>query len=317
MAFVVSSEVGVTDADRRVRIYRGEVFCFPACESGRALVTFASEMIADAFGRHDPLTAHHALSVEEYIKIIGPLKTNFTHHPRSMELMRDLLMDLGADPAQTYVDVPRLRISAPAAYLSAGLGYNYKPHRDTWYSAPQCVNNWWVPIAGNSADTGMQFHPDYWELPAENTSADFDAYEWNRTSRRDAAIYIKEDPRPHPRLATGEPRSNIRIVGEAGSILSFSGAQLHSTVPNETSGARLSLDFRTVHIDDLAAQLGPANIDSRSTGTSIRDYIRADNHQQLPDDIIALYDKDGKREGVLVFDPSVLESQTAGMQAST
>lgn len=307
MAWTVSTEV-LPDEERRRRLYAGEVFCIPPRATVRALTEFALEMITDAFGNHDPLTAHNELAVEDYVEILKPLKPGFTHHPKAKELLRDILEDMGADPAKTYFDVPKLRVVPPAAYLSAGLGYNYTPHRDTWYSAPSCQNNWWAPIAGNSAKTGMQFHPDFWQRPVDNTSSDFDAYEWNRSARRDAATYIKDDPRPHPKLAAGGPGSEIRVVGSPGSMLSFSGAQLHSTVPNETSGARLSIDFRTVYVDDLIADAGPANVDSHATGTAVRDYLRADTHAQLPDEVIAMFDKDGSKDGVLVFDPSVLNA---------
>ena len=158
---------------------------------------------------------------------------------------------------------PSCGSSHPRHTCPPGLGYNYKPHRDTWYSAPQCQNNWWTPIAGNSAVTGMQFHPDYWQRPAQNTSADFDAYEWNRTSRRDAAAYVKEDPRPHPRLATEipVPRSEWSAsLDRSCPSLAHSYIRPYRTRPIK---ARLSIDFRTVHIDDLAARIGPANVDSR------------------------------------------------------
>ena len=308
MAWVVSTETDFTDDERRRRLYAGEVFCIPPRETVKAFTRYAFDMIAQAFGGHDPLTAHNELSVEEYVEILATLKPRFTHHYKSKQLLRDILLDLGADPSKTYFDVPKLRVVPPSDYLSAGLGYNYTPHRDTWYSAPQCQNNWWTPIAGNSAVTGMQFHPDFWQRPAPNTSNDFDAYEWNRTARRDAAAYVKDDPRPHPRLAEGRPGTELRVVGEPGSMLSFSGAQLHSTVPNQTGTARLSIDFRTVHIDDLVSQAGPDNVDSQSTGTSVRDYCRADTGESLPDTVIAQYDSNGSSEGVLVFDPSVLNA---------
>jgi hypothetical protein len=308
MAVVVSTEAKFTDDERRRRLYAGEVFCIPPRETVKVFTDFAYELVADAFGRHDPLIAHRVMSVGDYVDILKTLKPTFTHHPRAKELLRDILEDLGSDPTKTYFDVPKLRVVPPPAYLSAGLGYNYKAHRDTWYSAPQCQNNWWTPIAGNSAVTGMQFHPDYWQSPAPNTSQDFDAYEWNRTSRRDAAVYVKNDPRPHPTLAGGSPGTMLRVVGDSASLLSFSGAQLHSTVPNETDTARLSIDFRTVHFDDLVAQAGPENVDSHSTGTSVRDYLRADTHQSLPDEVIALYDQNGSQDGVLVFDPSMVRT---------
>jgi hypothetical protein len=308
MAWVVSTETNLTDDERRRRLYDGEVFCIPPRDTVKAFTQFAFGMIAQAFDGHDPLTAHNELAVDEYVEILATLKPRFTHHYKSKELLRDILLDLGADPSKTYFDVPKLRVVPPSDYLSAGLGYNYTPHRDTWYSAPQCQNNWWTPIAGNSAVTGMQFHPDFWQRPAPNTSNDFDAYEWNRTARRDAAAYVKDDPRPHPRLAEGRPGTELRVVGEPGSLLSFSGAQLHSTVPNRTGTARLSIDFRTVHIDDLVSQAGPDNVDSQGTGTSVRDYCRADTGESLPDRVIAQYDCNGSSEGVLVFDPSVLNA---------
>jgi hypothetical protein len=308
MAWVVSTETNLTDDERRRRLYDGEVFCIPPRDTVKAFTQFAFGMITQAFDGHDPLTAHNELAVDEYVEILATLKPRFTHHYKSKQLLRDILLDMGADPSKTYFDVPKLRVVPPSDYLSAGLGYNYTPHRDTWYSAPQCQNNWWTPIAGNSAVTGMQFHPDFWQRPAPNTSNDFDAYEWNRTARRDAAAYVKNDPRPHPRLAEGRPGTELRVVGEPGSLLSFSGAQLHSTVPNRTGTARLSIDFRTVHIDDLVSQAGPDNVDSQSTGTSVRDYCRADTGESLPDRVIAQYDHNGSSEGVLVFDPSVLNA---------
>jgi hypothetical protein len=306
MAWVVSTETNISDDERRRRLYAGEVFCIPPRESVTAFTEFALDMIAQAFGDHDPLTAHNVLAVGDYVDILAALKPRFTHHYKSKQLLTEILVDLGADPTKTYFDLPKLRVVPPSDYLSAGLGYNYTPHRDTWYSAPQCQNNWWIPIAGNSAATGMQFHPEFWLRPVPNTSADFDAYEWNRTSRRDAAVYIKDDPRPHPRLVGGQPASELRVVGEPGSLLSFSGAQLHSTVPNQTRTARLSIDFRTVHVHDLITNAGPENVDSRSTGTSVRDYRRADTREPLPDNVIAQYDHNGSSDGVLVFDPSVL-----------
>jgi hypothetical protein len=308
MAFVISTESNVTDELRRSRIFSGEVFCLPPRDSIRALRDFAWKLIEDAFSGHDPLTAHEELPVEQYVAILGPLKTGFTHSARSKELLRNVLEDLGADLTKTYFDVPKLRVVPPASYLTAGLGYNYTPHRDTWYSAPECQNNWWAPILGVSDKRCMAFHPDHWQRPIKNTSAEFDAYEWNRSSRRDAARYIKDDPRPHPRLSVGDqPGREVRIIGDVGSILSFSGAQLHATVPNTTRHARFSFDFRTIHLDDLIAKAGPENVDSSSTGTSLRDYRRADNLEVLPDDLIAAYDHGGSTDGVLVFDPSVLE----------
>jgi hypothetical protein len=39
-------------------------------------------------------------------------------------------------------DMPRLRSSTSDNYLTTGIAYEWHPHRDTWYSAPQCQINW-------------------------------------------------------------------------------------------------------------------------------------------------------------------------------
>jgi hypothetical protein len=308
MAMVISVDGSVGDEERRARVFGGEVFCLPPSDAVAALCDFAWQMIEHAFDGVDPTHAHDQMPVEDYVRILAPLKTGFTHHEHAKKLLHEALVDLGADPTATYFDVPKLRIVPPASYLTVGLGYNYQPHRDTWYSAPQCQVNWWAPIRGVTDRSCMAFHPDYWLRETSNTSEAFDAYEWNRSSRRDAAKYTKSDPRPHPHLDGQGPGSDVRIVGEKGTIICFSAAQLHSTVPNTTGDTRFSVDFRTVNIADVQAHAGPANVDSHSTGTTLRDFLRSDTYVQLPDEIIAGYDLNGSAEGVLVFDPSVLTS---------
>jgi hypothetical protein len=66
--------------------------------------------------------------------------------------------------------------------------------------------------------------------------------------------------------------------------------------------ARYSIDFRTGHYDDAVARRGAPNVDSRCTGTTMRDYLRASDLSHLPDDVMKLYD-DGTevRSSVLYF----------------
>ena len=306
MTMSISMDGSIGDDERRERIFAGEVMCLPPSSAVKAFSDFAWDLIESAFGGVDPMFAHEHMSVDEYVKILGPLKTGFTHHEQSKKLIHEFLVSVGADPAATYFDVPRLRVVPPATYLTVGLGYNYSPHRDTWYSAPQCQVNWWAPIRGVTDKSCMSFHPDYWLKDASNTSNEFDAYEWNRSSRRDASKYTTNDPRPHPRLSGHGPGSEVRIVGEPGTMLCFSAAQLHATVPNTTGHARFSLDFRSANVADVREHGGPRNVDSNSTGTTLRDFIHSESHERLPDDLIAQYDQDGSADGVLIFDHTVL-----------
>jgi hypothetical protein len=78
-------------------------------------------------------------------------------------------------------------------------------------------------------------------------------------------------------------------------------------VPNSTDVARYSIDFRTVHYDDVMQRRGARNVDSRCTGTTMRDYLRASDLSHLPEAAIALYD-DGSAVGdrVLHFGDKLL-----------
>jgi hypothetical protein len=82
----------------------------------------------------------------------------------------------------------------------------------------------------------------------------------------------------------------IRPLCEPGGIILFSGAQLHSSVPNTSTKTRFSIDLRTVHLDDAAAGIGAPNIDSECTGTTMGDYLRCSDLAHLPDSLIAEYD---------------------------
>ena len=82
----------------------------------------------------------------------------------------------------------------------------------------------------------------------------------------------------------------IRPLCEPGGIVLFSGAQLHSSVPNTSTKTRFSIDLRTVHVDDAAAGRGAPNIDSECTGTTMGDYLRSSDLAHVPDNLVAEYD---------------------------
>ncbi len=100
----------------------------------------------------------------------------------------------------------------------------------------------------------------------------------------------------------------MRYLPPPGGIVLFSGAHLHESVPNTTDLTRYSIDFRTVHLDDLEARKGAPNVDSRSTGTTMRDYLRATNLSHLPEEVIRAYD-DGTEtaEKILYFGSRVAQ----------
>jgi hypothetical protein len=84
----------------------------------------------------------------------------------------------------------------------------------------------------------------------------------------------------------------------------FSGAQLHSTVPNTSGRARYSIDFRTVHLAEVESMGGAPNLDSEPVGTSLRDFMRCSDFERLPEDVVSRYDDESARTGQLVYQPA-------------
>ena len=294
----------LSDDVRRGRLYNGQIFVFSPRATTLALCEFARGMIEEAFESVDPRVAQYSMPVEQYVAIAAPLKPRFIHHPETRKLLRALVADFTCDLSNTYIDVPRLRMVTHGGYLTSGVGYAHHPHRDTWYSAPMCQLNWWLPIYEFESDSGMAFHPQYWSRPVKNGSGSFNYYEWNAVGRKHAAQHIKTDTRKQPRPEEPlELEPQIRIVCPPGGVILFSAAQMHSTVPNTSGKARYSIDFRTVHLDDVLATSGAPNIDSVSTGTSLRDFLRGSDFAPLPEDTVKLYDTGMPAEGMLVFQP--------------
>ncbi len=299
------------DIGSRTALYRGDIFVCEPRPSTLELCAFARSFLVDALAPHDPRHAQEHLDVRAFVDAVAPAKPAFIHHPHTKDLLRAFLADFGCDPFSTYVDVPRMRVAPHSGYLTSGAAYQFPPHRDTWYSAPMCQVNWWLPLWDAPAAAGMAFYPDYFDRPVPNSSSEFDYYEWNATGRRQSASHVGADTRRQPKPTAEIDRSHeVRFDVPAGGLVVFAGAQLHASVPNATGEARFSIDFRTADADDLVAGRGVANVDSSPSGTALRDFMRCSDLSRLPDDVVARYDTGTPPpDAVLVYSP---DAETAG-----
>ncbi len=278
------------DARRRQRLFDGDLIILSASAGTEALIALARQMLEEAFAPHDPRLLHKHRTAEEVAAILSVLKPKFIHHPESKALIRQIMRENDVDLDKLYFDVPRLRSAYPSGFLSAGIAYAFHPHRDTWYSAPMCQLNWWMPVYPIEPNNSMAFYPRYFREPVKNNSSIYNYYEWNTKNRASAASHVKTDTREQPKPQQPLEPVTMSFVPEPGSIILFSGAHLHETVPNTTDYARYSIDFRTVHLDDLTEGRGAPNVDSQCTGTTMRDYLRASDLQHLPEEVIQVYD---------------------------
>jgi len=277
------------DVQRREAIFRGDLILYGLSSASSELCGFARELTERHFQEYsqDPQRAQFEMPVEQFVAVAGPLKSEFTNHLHTKELVRQFLVASGCDPERTFFDVPRLRVVTHENYLSAGVGYAYKAHRDIWYSSPTSQLNWWMPVYALAPERSLALYPGYWDKPIRNSSATFNYGEWTRVGREQARSQIKSDTRNHP--LPQEPvqsDSELRIVCDAGATVVFSSAHLHATAPNMSGVTRFSLDFRTVSLDDLQSGAGAPNIDNAATGTTLADFLRVSDFSRIPDDLV-------------------------------
>ncbi|HEY0698634.1 MAG TPA: hypothetical protein VGD43_12590, partial [Micromonospora sp.] len=289
---VVYFDSPMSDDERRRRLFGGDLFVYSPTPHSLALVAFAREMVEEAFAPHFPPDAQHHLSGPDYVDVLAGLKPEFINHPRSAELVRGVLADLGADPEQTYFDVPRLR-TMTSGYLNAGLTLQFQPHRDTWFSAPMSQLNFWIPVYDVAEANVMAFHPAYFGTGVRNSSRNYDYAEWVAYGRTAAAQQVETETRPQPELEQAiELEPDLRVITPPGGVLVFSGAQLHTTVPNTSGRTRFSIDFRVVNRRDVEQRAGAVNVDSECTGTTLGAFRRSTDLSGLPEELIADYDRD-------------------------
>lgn len=90
-----------------------------------------------------------------------------------------------------------------------------------------------------------------------------------------AKDHIKSDTQNHPlaleKINTSE---EFRVDCNSGNLIVFSGSHLHGTVPNTSNKTRFSIDLRIL-LKNLHEQNIAANMDSKSTGSTITDFVKS------------------------------------------
>lgn len=280
------------DDERRARLFAGDIFVYSPNSATQALCAFARDMAEQAFHPLPPHLAQHSMPVERFAAVLAELKPAFIHHSRTKTLLQDVLRSHGCDLEQCYFDVPRMRSSTSDAYLTSGIAYAFHPHRDTWYSAPMSQINWWLPMYPMPPGTGMNIYPRYWDRAVQNSSRSYNYAQWNQTSRFNAAQHIHKDTRVQPRSEESmNLHGEVRIDGPPGTLTLFSAAQMHASADNHSGETRFSIDFRTVHWDDVTNGAGAPNVDSACTGTTMGDYLKGSDLSHLPQDWVERYDQ--------------------------
>jgi hypothetical protein len=296
------------DAERRRRLFGGDVLVYTHVPEVAAFAAHTREMITELFAPHDPLSIQTVHSPEQLADMLIEFKPRWIHDPRSMDHVRGIARALGCELAKIHADVPKLRTAFPQGGLSTGIAYAFQAHRDTWYAAPKAQLNWWMPVWPVAENNIMEFYPHGFGAQVENNSGDYDYYLANTWRGNIKDFSGGTDARVHPAPVHGVPADATRltVVPPLGGIMLFSGDQLHASIPNTSGMTRYSIDFRTVHVDDVHGGVGAPVADVACTGTALRDFKRMTDGAPFTEDEVAPYDSESpaSAEGVREFVPA-------------
>jgi hypothetical protein len=271
----------------RPLIYSGAMILHTKLKSTVEFCAYAQQCMRQVFGDQlDPRLVHTVLPVEEFVQKVSILKAEFTNSMASKEHIRNFLDEVGQDPGEYFFDVPRIRVVPDYDYLHAGVSYAYLPHRDTWYGAPECQINTWMPVFPIDTDQTMMINPYYFDQPVKNDSDEWDLKHWVTNERPAAIQNIRNEDRRHPvPLEDVRTDTEFRVAGGIGDMIVFSGSHLHGTVPNRSGRVRYSIDFRVFQSDDLRGSVGAKNQDgaARNMEFGFRDLVRASDFTPYPE----------------------------------
>lgn len=251
--------------DFHCRIYRAEIFHFTGMLAVGSLIAFTRDFLENAFHPYSPPDIHRHYGHTDQVELFAKREKEFSQSEEVKRLWRAVFEVVGLDPSRLARDRLHLRFqphqdrnaALPRAQTTATIAF----HRDTWGSNLYAQTNWWAPVYPITSGRTFAMFPELWSRSVRNSSADFDmkaVLECSRSAGRNAVA--ADQAIPHP-LEEVDASLAVPVVIEPGSMIAFSSAHAHAGVPNHTGVTRISLETRTLWIDDVRAGRGAPNVD--------------------------------------------------------
>lgn len=277
MSFTIQTQAPPDNDALRRALYEGAVFHLPGGAATRALVADTSALLQEALGPR-PREAQFTLSDQELFARIGGLRRTLYLDARFHDAARAVMAAYGFPLERTAFDPLRLRVIAHEGDRNPQAAPVYYPHRDTWYAHPQCQLTWWIALHDVPEEETFLFYPEWFRREVPNNSEIFnyddwvrDGWDlkigWQRKGQDTASLYPRQ-------TAPVDSGAAVGFAARAGDLVLFAGQHFHKTRPNRSGRTRFSLDFRSADLDDAAAGRGAPNVDNRSRGSVLRDYLR-------------------------------------------
>lgn len=260
----------------RESIYAGKIYQLPANEASMNLIRNVRELVVDEIG--EPIReVHLRFDDAGFFERVGRLRKAIYTSEEFRELVEQLIGSLGFPVEEQGYDPARMRVVAHNGHLNPAAAAVFHGHRDTWYGASQAMINWWIPIHDVVAEDSFEFFPDDFSNPVENDSEIFDFDKWVSEGQEKRVGWQNRKTgltAIYPSLQQDPGGSRMPVVATAGEVLLFSSQHLHQTRENVTDKSRFSIDFRTVNLIDHEVGKYPKNVDNRSKGSSLVQFVK-------------------------------------------
>jgi len=265
------------EAALRDALYAGTLFHTAPSAASTALADDVAAVMREHLPGGDPRFAQAELAAEDFFARIGAIRKRLFVDPHFQARVRDVIAACGFDPARVAFDPVRLRVVSSDGHREPRAAGIYHAHRDTWFGLSQAVIAGWIALHDIPEEQTFLVYPDWLERPVANSSAGFDYDAWKADARELKIGWQDRDAGKQVHYCgTVEdfaPGTVVPLAARRADTVLFSGAHLHQTRAHSAGHTRFSLDFRFVHLDDVAR--GPKNVDNRARGDATADYVRA------------------------------------------
>jgi hypothetical protein len=251
----------------RSALYAGDIVRFAALPSMAALAALSRAFVEERLAPHDPVEIHRHLRPDALARRLSEAQREYSGSSEVKRSWRALLERVGLDPEDTARDRLVLRFqvhsdlgaAAPHARSTATVGF----HRDSWGTNLPAQVNWWAPVWPITAERTFAIYPALWDEAVPNDSERFDLADVMERVRSAPETLGAGALAPRPSIAV-DPSGGVPVVIEPGEIIAFSSAHAHAGIPNHSGLTRISLETRTVSIEDVRAGRGAPNVDGRA-----------------------------------------------------
>jgi hypothetical protein len=249
------------------RIYGGQILRLEGLAQQRELVTFTRQFLEDRFHPHVPVEIHRHLSDEQQVEQFAAATKDYARSAEVKRLWRDLFVAVGLDPGATVRDRLHMRFqphqSPEVPVIRTRSTATVRFHRDTWGTNLYAQVNWWAPVYAITAGRTMALYPQLWARSLQNSSPDFDLETVLAQSR--SGVNVSAADGGIPKLLEEVPSElAFPVTIEPGTVIAFSAAHAHTGVANHTGLTRISLETRTLFLEDFCAGRGAPDVDGRA-----------------------------------------------------